>query len=297
LKNIITVFNNKGGVGKTVLAWNIADALARQGKKILLVDFDPQCNLSLAVLGEEKFVGYLPDQNLPYGTTIRAFLQRFIQTTPGEEIYLHKGDRTHENVELIAGDFWLNVYADSLNVGGDLLTRTGLAKYVVLRRIIAAAEKKTGHEYDFVFVDLPPSFGSLVRAALYSSTHFIVPCTSDSFSAYCVGLIGEMIPSFLRDWQTGLERFRRTNPNFGDFDELGRPAFAGWIFNGFDTARKRRTREEIGSGKPVKGLEMMQADSAHHNRIVDAVRDDLVAPLQEINTHSAVASGLPDNLG
>jgi cellulose biosynthesis protein BcsQ len=51
MAKIISVFNNKGGVGKTILTWNIGDALARRGKKVLLVDFDPQCNLSLAVLG------------------------------------------------------------------------------------------------------------------------------------------------------------------------------------------------------------------------------------------------------
>jgi chromosome partitioning protein len=52
----IAVFNNKGGVGKTILCWNIADTLARRGKHVLLIDFDPQCNLSIAVLGEETFI-------------------------------------------------------------------------------------------------------------------------------------------------------------------------------------------------------------------------------------------------
>jgi chromosome partitioning protein len=51
MARLIAVFNNKGGVGKTVLCWNIADTLARRGKHVLLMDFDPQCNLSIAVLG------------------------------------------------------------------------------------------------------------------------------------------------------------------------------------------------------------------------------------------------------
>lgn len=55
MPKIISVFNNKGGVGKTTICWNLADALGRQGKKVLLIDFDPQCNLSIAVLGEETF--------------------------------------------------------------------------------------------------------------------------------------------------------------------------------------------------------------------------------------------------
>ena len=51
MATFISMFNNKGGVGKTTLTWNIADALAEKGKKVLLVDFDPQCNLSIAMLG------------------------------------------------------------------------------------------------------------------------------------------------------------------------------------------------------------------------------------------------------
>jgi hypothetical protein len=159
MARMISVFNNKGGVGKSTICWNLADALGRLGRRVLLIDFDPQCNLSIAVLGEDTFVGTLPTQNVPYGTTIRAFLQRFLQT-----------------------------------------------------------------------------FDALVRAAFYSSDYYVVPCTSDNFSVYCVGLIGQMVPSFVQDWQIGLNRFQASNPHFSDFNTLGRPIFAGWIFNGFDTA-------------------------------------------------------------
>jgi chromosome partitioning protein len=167
---IISIFNNKGGVGKSTISW-----------KVLLIDFDPQCNLSIAMLGEETFVTSLPTQNAPYGMTIRSFLQRFLQNTGGEEIFLHKGPNTSPNVDLIAGDFWLNVYADSLNVGNDLLMGSGLSRYVALKKIVAAAEDRANLSYDYVIVDLPPSFGALVRAAFYSSDYFVVPCTSDNF--------------------------------------------------------------------------------------------------------------------
>ena len=292
---MISVFNNKGGVGKTTITWNLADSLARRGAKVLLVDFDPQCNLSIAMLGERQFIGHLPTQNLPYGTTLRAYLQLDLQNLKGAQVYLHKGLNTHAGVDLIAGDFWLNVYADSLSVGADLLTGTGLAKYVVLRRMVEAAQAHAGQPYDYVLVDLPPSFGSLVRAALYSSDYFVVPCTSDNFSAYCVGLIGQMVPNFLQDWQTGLGRFQRANPNFNDYNSLGQPAFAGWIFNGFDTARRRRTHVQVQANAPLGPREMAQADQTVHDHIAVAVQDTLLDPLKTITTHSAVANGLPSN--
>lgn len=284
MSRIITVFNNKGGVGKSTVCWNLADALARRGKRLLMIDFDPQCNLSIAVLGEEIFVRTLPTLNRPYGTTVRAFLQRFLQSTGGEEVFVHNGPHTHENALLIAGDFWLNVYADALNVGADLLTGTGLSRYVALRRIVDQANRQAQAPFDFVLVDLPPSFGALVRAAFYSSDYFIVPCTSDSFSVYCIGLIGQMVPSFIRDWQSGLARFRDSNPHFTDFDALGRPVFAGWVFNGFDTTRQRRSSLQVMSGAPLGDKKMVQADQTMHDRMAAAIKDDLVARLQ---THIA----------
>lgn len=63
MAKLISLFNNKGGVGKSTICWNLADTLGSRGKKVLLIDFDPQCNLSIAVLGEQRFVGTLPTQN------------------------------------------------------------------------------------------------------------------------------------------------------------------------------------------------------------------------------------------
>ncbi|MDZ4056092.1 ParA family protein [Hydrocarboniphaga effusa] len=294
MAKIISVFNNKGGVGKSTICWNLAHALGNLNKRVLLIDFDPQCNLSIAMLGEETFVQALPTQNAPYGTTVRSFLQRFLQNTGGEEVFLHHGRHTSGNVDLVAGDFWLNIYADSLNVGNDLLMGSGLSRYVALRRIVSAAEGKARLPYDFVIVDLPPSFGALVRAAFYSSDFYIVPCTSDNFSVYCVGLIGQMVPAFISDWDIGLNRFKATNPHFPDFDSLGKPVFAGWIFNGFDTARRRRTSAEIRAGVELGDKEMIQADRTMHDRLETAITDDLVGALRgAITRYQPVAANLP----
>ena len=296
MAKMISVFNNKGGVGKSTICWNLADALGEMGHEVLLIDFDPQCNLSIAVLGESRFVETLPHQNVPYGTTIRSFLQRFLQNTGGEEVFLHKGDHTNSRVNLIAGDFWLNVYADSLNVGADLLTGTGLSRYVALRKIVEVAETTNDKTFDYVIIDLPPSFGALVRAAFYSSDYYIVPCTSDNFSVYCVGLIGEMVPAFISDWTIGLNRFKQSNPHYNEFDPLGAPIFSGWVFNGFDTARRRRTPEQIAQKEPLGEREMVQADETMHSRVVEAVREDLVDKLsQQITSYCPVAKDLSDN--
>lgn len=260
MTKIVSVFNNKGGVGKTTIVWNLADALARKGKKVLMIDFDPQCNLSIAVLGSEKFTEILPNQNAPYGTTIRAYLQRFLQNTGGFEFFSHNGQHTHSDAELIAGDFWLNVYSESLSVGSDLLTGTGITKYAVIRDIVDFANEKCDKKYDYVIVDLPPSFGALVRAALYSSDYFLVPCTSDTYSSYCVSLIGQMIPIFMDDWNSGFRRFKSSNPNINKYDTLGLPKFAGWIYNGFDTQK----------------ASIVKADYLHYQEITRTIEKEII---------------------
>jgi cellulose biosynthesis protein BcsQ len=60
---IISVFNNKGGVGKTTLSFHLAHALAELGHKVLAVDLDPQCNLSIYALTEEQIQGIWDAEN------------------------------------------------------------------------------------------------------------------------------------------------------------------------------------------------------------------------------------------
>jgi cellulose biosynthesis protein BcsQ len=65
------------GVGKTTICWNLGDALARRNHRVLLVDFDPQCNLSIAVLGENEFVKILPSRNTPMGQPLEPSFSAF----------------------------------------------------------------------------------------------------------------------------------------------------------------------------------------------------------------------------
>ena len=115
---------------------------------------------------------------------------------------VHAGPHTDKKVEIVAGDFWLNVYSDALSVGSDLLAGNGIAKFTAIRALEAKLRDQ-GKVYDYVMIDLPPSFGGLVRSSLYSSDYLIIPCTSDTFSEYCIGLISQMLPQFVSDCRIG----------------------------------------------------------------------------------------------
>lgn len=283
----ISIFNNKGGVGKTTIIWNLAVSLADKGKSVLLIDFDPQCNLSIACLGDKEFSSLLqPTATHPLGQTIKSFAlpytqQNLIKDVP---VFLAKSTPKKGMLHIVPGDFWLNTFADILNVGTDVIGGAGLYRFILPELIKQKAQEKTGSEYDYVLIDLPPSFNTLVRSALYCSDYFLVPCTPDLFSSYCVGLIGEMLPIFIRDWQQGTQRYLYSNPTDKLIAKKGQPKFGGWIFNGFDTRKKKGVVHKVG------------ADAEHHRTIIDAFKFTLIPPLQNgIKGYSAIPSFVSEN--
>lgn len=275
----ISVFNNKGGVGKTTILWNLAAALGSLKKKVLVIDYDPQCNLSIATLGTEGFVAKLASsKKKPHGDTIKAFVAPFITQNKTIKPETFQPINTHtENVHVIPGDFWLNNFADQLSVGTDVISGGGLMRFLLPNEIVEALKSK-GQTFDYVFIDIPPSFNTLVRSALYSSDYFLVPCTADQFSTYCVGLIGEMLPNFIDDWEQGKRRHLQSNPFDQKIQKYGQPKFGGWIFNGFDT------RKHLGVTK------LTAADSAHSKSLRAAVNNNLIPSLRKISTYIAVPS-------
>lgn len=277
---VIALFNNKGGVGKTTTIWNLATSLAEQGKKVLAIDFDPQCNLSIAALGDVEFSTYLESSaELPYGKTIRAFALPYIQqSAPGKPYIAKPKISRNDNLDIVPGDFWLNNFSDILNVGTDVIGGAGLYRFLMPASLIDAVEKEFDKRYDFALIDLPPSFNTLVRAALYSSDYFLVPCTPDLFSAYCVGLIGQVLPRFIEDWEQGKARYLESNSYDRIIPLKGQPKFGGWIFNGFDTRRKTGSEEVLKTG----------ADQAQFNKVQNSINRELIPRLQTIKAYAAV---------
>lgn len=285
MAKVIALFNNKGGVGKTTTIWNLAASLAEQNKKVLLIDFDPQCNLSIAVLGEAEFSKCLTSsQELPYGKTVKAFILPYIQQNSEAIAYTQKPTKiaetmpSHKAFDIVPGDFWLNHFSDVLNVGTEVIGGAGLYRFLTPHALIAQVEKQLDTQYDFALIDLPPSFNTLVRAALYSSDYFIVPCTPDSFSAYCVSLIGQVLPRFIKDWEQGKERYTESNPHDEIISKKGRPRFGGWIFNGFDTRKKPKSTEIVKTS----------ADELQFNQVKKSIEDKLLPKLKEITVYDVV---------
>ena len=152
---IIAVANQKGGVGKTTTSMNLSVCLAELGKKVLLVDLDPQANASsgLGVDIETGTSTYLP----MLGETA---LEDCIQQT------------AYENLSIIPANLDLAGVEVELIRAGDHLTR--------LRR--AFEPLRAASPFDYVLLDCPPSLGVLMTNALSAADEILVPLQCEYYS-------------------------------------------------------------------------------------------------------------------
>ena len=151
---IITIANQKGGVGKTTTAINLSWALAHKGRRTLLIDLDPQANSTIAFfdMGEvkESMFEVLSDMRMPIANVIRPSRDGTLSVGPGR-LSLAKLETA------LSGQF-------------DAPYR--------LKDMLAPALK----DYDYVIVDTPPSLGILTVNALVASTHLLVPIQAAYFA-------------------------------------------------------------------------------------------------------------------
>jgi chromosome partitioning protein len=151
---IITVANQKGGVGKTTTAINLSAALAGKGRRTLLIDLDPQANSTLAFfnIGEikESMFEVLSDARSPMGSIIKVSKDPMLSVGPGR-LALAKLETA------LSGQF-------------DAPYR--------LKDALASVEK----DYDYIVIDTPPSLGILTVNALVAATHLLVPIQAAYFA-------------------------------------------------------------------------------------------------------------------
>lgn len=159
---IICITNHKGGVGKTTSTANIADALARQQQRVLVMDLDPQFNLT----------SMLVRSNMEPATTVAHILKG--AERDAAELFTRAiiTETTIPNVHLVPSNLDLEVVAVNLR------THSFTSPAIYLRRRI----RSIADQYDFILIDTPPSLGFLTMNSLAAATHVIVPFEAgDSF--------------------------------------------------------------------------------------------------------------------
>lgn len=157
---VIAVANQKGGVGKSTAVYNLGAGLAMQGKKVLLLDVDPQGDLT-------KMLGLRKTNDLPL-TLGNAMNDIVAGVSGGEhsEICHH-----HEGFDFVPGNRTLSaVEVGLVNV---------MSRETVLRQYVDQIKK----DYDYVLLDCRPSLGMLVINALSASDYVLIPVQAEYFAA------------------------------------------------------------------------------------------------------------------
>ena len=219
----IAIFNNKGGVGKTTLTYHLGCALAELGYKTLLVDLDPQSNLTL--------FGLEPEALHDIWQVEEAFIDDFVQARDNKSLSefkdiagqvrsihfllkptedgtdapesLPKPLKLHDKLEMIPGRLSIHTYEDKIAsrwndvYGGDPLAIRTITQIRNFCEVYAR-----NNSYDFVVIDTSPSLGILNKVIISTVDGFLIPCMPDMFSLYGIQNIGKSLKGWKRDFKT-----------------------------------------------------------------------------------------------
>ena len=196
----LVLFNNKGGVGKTTLTFNLAHMAARQGLRTVALDYDPQCNLSSIFLSEEKLIE-LWEEEPPTGRTVAGCI---------EPVRRGKGDLLDPELCSVADDLWLLPGHLGLSRFEQTLAeewpKTGATDNERALDVTTALDVLSNRaadlcSADLVLLDVGPSLGALNRAALLACDAIAFPLAPDLFSLQGLKNVGPTIREWRQDWE------------------------------------------------------------------------------------------------
>lgn len=202
MATIISLFNHKGGVSKTTSTFHIGWKLAQMGKKVLMVDADPQCNLTGLALGINDYDSLFAFYDSRKNDNIYDCLAHLFGM--GKPINGNYADPTlinqaGNNLFLLAGK--IEFAKLDLQISGAILSSSS---YPVMRQLVGSIynliyETIKEHEFDIVLIDMSPSLGGVNQSIFMSSDYIIIPSSPDFF---CYQAIDSMT-KFLPEWANG----------------------------------------------------------------------------------------------
>lgn len=193
----LALFNNKGGVGKTSLAYHLGFMFADLGLRVVFGDFDPQANLSTMCLTEFQLEALWAVKSRPtiFGAIekLKRGVGDLVDVTP---------QAISTNISLIVGDLQLSEFEDDLSqqwprcLDGD---ERAFRVTTALQRVVAGVGERTAA--DVAIVDVGPNFGAVNRAALIAADFVLVPVAPDLFSMQGLQNVGPRLTTWRASWQ------------------------------------------------------------------------------------------------
>ncbi len=243
----IVCFNHKGGVSKTTTTYNLGWMLATLGQKVLLVDADPQCNLTSLLLGDEFDDYYTQadtkDQNIKDGVKM-AFEGK---PHPIQPLYCYSPEQ-NADLFLLAGHANLSEYDASLSFAQN--SNNAITALMNLPGAFNELINLTVEKYaiDYVFIDLNPGLSAINQNLFILSDSFIVPTNPDPFSIMALNSLANVLPRWVQWADDKRNIFAEATyplPN-------SRPKFIGEIIQKFNVRKGRATRSATVSIEGIK---------------------------------------------
>lgn len=266
----IALFNHKGGVGKTTLTINIASALAADGKTVLLIDADPQCNLTSFYLEEPALEQLLSDSEDGEGGTLWSAIKPVVDGRGGikeiSEVPLLNDDDSERGIFVLPGDVLLSEYEEALPDAWTQCFAQRTRGYDVMTALAQVVDRTAARiGADICLYDVGPNVGPLNRAVLLDCDYFVTPVAPDLFSLRALSTVGRSVAKWIDGWRT-----IRSLANESDQERIfmGMPAYLGYITSAY---------------KVRSGREATNPHSEWELKIAPRVKNRIVRILEEID--------------
>jgi chromosome partitioning protein len=202
---IISLFNHKGGVSKTTTVFHLGWKMARLGQKVLIVDADPQCNLTGLTLGLEDYDSLFKFYDSKQNTDIfNSLAPIFAIDSVGAVASLSTSitETRNENLFVLAGNIRFSEIdtqiATALTSSGTIpILRTFVGAF---HNLIKRISKE--HDIDIVLIDMSPSVSATNQCILMSSDYFIIPLSPDFYCYQAIDSLSNVLPKWAVDVHT-----------------------------------------------------------------------------------------------
>jgi len=190
----IALFNHKGGVSKTTTTFNLGWMLASKGKRVIMVDADPQCNLTGLVLGAENFSKFYENPN---HQNIKDSLRPAFKAQPKliEPVECQEVKKA-TGLFLLPGHLELSEYEVTLGIAQQLSNSISTLQSVPGSFSYLFAKTADKYEADYVLIDMNPSLGAINQNLLMTSDYFIIPAAPDYFSMMALESMAKVFPNW-----------------------------------------------------------------------------------------------------
>jgi chromosome partitioning protein len=240
---ILTFLNNKSGVGKTTLAYNCAVEFALKGYKTVLIDLDPQCNLSRLALGDDYYANTLFNQD---SKTVFDVIKGVVEG--GSDVDLSIGFEPVKlgdgNLSLLRGSIRMSEYENLLSSAYNQATsgeKIGYYSTSAINRYLN--DKALSEQVDIFVIDSSPTMGLLNRVILLGTDYFVVPVMPDAFSLQGTEHLGLSLETWKRNWRDTGRVLSKSSNIESRFVLDGEGLFIGYILNSYNVYGKQPIKD------------------------------------------------------